>query len=98
MKPDSQRRARTFEDRARRHRRTVRARRALPSAVPQQPPTNTPTLIADETVRPAQPPQVIPTVLISAEPCQHLPDRPRIVSPALKRCHEPNLLRLSGDS
>ena len=67
------------------------------SAVRHPPPTDAPAVVADETVRPAQPRQVVPAVLIRAEPRQHLADRPRIVSAALEPYHQPNLLRLSGD-
>src|SRR5664280_1031090 len=97
MEPDGQRRPRPVEDRARGHRRAMRAGDALPPAVRQLPATDVPALIADETVRPAQPRQVVPAVLVRAEPRQELTDRPRIISTALERDHGHNLLRLSGD-
>src|ERR1019366_890334 len=89
VEPHRQRRTRTIEDRARGHRRAVRARGALPPAVRQPPTVDVPALIADETVRPAQPRQVVPAVRVRAEPRQELAHRSRIVLPASECNHGP---------
>ena len=78
VQPHRQRRARSLEDRARGHRRAARAPGAFPPAVRQLPTVDVPALIADETVRPAQPRQVVPAVRVRAEPRQELAHRPWI--------------------
>ena len=56
-----------------------------------------PTLRAQETVRPAQPLQVIPAVRIGGEPRQQLTHRARVVPARRGLDHNAKLLRLSGE-
>ena len=75
----------------------MQAPSAPPPAIGQLPAADMAALIADEPVRPAQPREIVPAVLVRAEPSQELTHRPRIVPAAAHREHNPKLVRLGGE-
>ena len=82
LKPHRQRRAGPIEDRARCHRRPMRAPGALPPPVRNPPPTHVAALVADEPLGPAQPLQIVSAIRVRGEPRQELTHRPRVVPAA----------------
>jgi len=92
--PRRQRRARAVEDRSRRHRGLTATHGALPTTAAQSPAGTTDTACAAESVRPAQPLQVVDARVIVREPRQQLAVGARIVD---ARCrHEPRLPDSNG--
>ena len=93
--PHRQRRPRPVEQGARRHRRTLPDSRRTCTGHPRPPAARMPAAWAHETVRPAQPLQVIQAVRVGREPGLQLTGRPRIIPtrPRLPPIHGLTLVR-----
>jgi hypothetical protein len=93
--PHGQRRPAAVEHGPRRDRRPATTGRTPVSTVGEGPPADVPAPRTHESVRPAQPVQVVQAVGIGTEPRPELPGRPRIVhaSARMQRVHNAMLVR-----